>query len=66
MKNKIMARIKVVTNKIYRVFDIIKIQEDVSDFIQALRSRLIAILLLLLPLYPAEITNAIELISPII
>ncbi len=66
MINKIMERITVVINKIYRVFDITKIQEDVSDFLVALRSRLVNILLLLLPLYTAKIINVIELLSSII
>ena len=66
MINKIMERITVVINKIYRVFDIAKIQEDVSDFLVALRSRLVNILLLLLPLYTAKIINVIELLSSII
>ncbi len=66
MINKIMERITVVINKIYRVFDIAKIQEDVSDFLVALRSRLVNILLLFLPLYTAKIMNVIELFSSII
>ncbi len=66
MKNKIMERVIVVINKFYRVFDITKIKEDISDFLVALRSRLVNILLLFLPFYPAEITNVIELFSPII
>ncbi len=66
MANRIMKWITVVINKFYRAFDITKIQEDISDFLTALRSRLVNILLLFLPLYSAEITNVIELFSPII
>ncbi len=66
MNNRIMKWITVVINKFYRAFDITKIQEDISDFLRALQSRLVNILLLFLPLYPAEITNVIEFISPII
>ncbi len=66
MKNKIMERVIVMINKFYRVFDITKIKEDISDFLVALRSRLVNILLLFLPFYPSEITNVIELFSPII
>ncbi len=68
MKIKIMTRITLATKKLYRVFKIIKIEEDISDLINALPFRVVVILLLLpfLLLYPEELKNAVELISPII
>ena len=63
-----MTRITLATKKLYRVFKIIKIEEDISDLINALPFRVVVILLLLpfLLLYPEELKNAVELISPII
>ncbi len=68
MKINIIAWITLVANKLYRVFNITRIQEDMSDFLWALRSRVVDILLLLLfpSLYLTELQSVIELIKPII
>ncbi len=68
MKINIIAWITIAVKKRYRVCDITKIQEDIADFLTALKSRKEAILwlFLFLPLYPAELQHIIEFISPII
>ncbi len=69
MKINPITWITIAAQKFYSIFDAIRINEDISDFIQALRSRVVVAILLLLsfaPLYPEDLQNVIELIKPII
>ena len=69
MKINPITWITIAAQKLYSIFDAIRINEDISDFIQALRSRVVVAILLLLsfsPLYPEDLQNVIELIKPII